>query len=130
VGSATLGQPLHRGVIEYITRNQFFVLRKDYSSAVFRRLLPRIVFYQMLWLLYVKHGRLSAYVRGIRGVIRLKKHSKQKHHALMSKRTLDDEQLLERMKTSERQVYEWHCSQHPAKQSSLLKPYFIVFKPV
>ena len=66
VGSATLGQPLHACVIEYITRNQFFVLRKDYSSAVFRRLLPRIVFYQMLSFLYaVKPGRLSAYVRGI-----------------------------------------------------------------
>ena len=69
-------------------------------------------------------------MRGIRGVIRLKKHLKQKHHELMSKRTLDDEQLLERMKISERQVYEWHCSQHPATQSSLLKSYFRVFKPV
>jgi len=131
VGSATLGQSLHPCVIEYITRNQFFVLWKDYSAAVFRRLLPRIVFYQMLWFLYVvKHGRLSAYVRGIRGAIRLRKRMKQKHHELMSKRTLDDEQLLERMKISERQVYEWHCSQQTAKQSSLLKVYFRVFKPV
>ena len=81
--------------------------------------------FALLWFLYaVKHGSLSAYVRAIRGAIRLRKRMKQQHHELMSKRTLDDEQLLERMEISERQVYEWHCSQHPAKQSSLLKSYF------
>ena len=50
IGSATLGQTLHPRVVEYITRNQLFVLMKDYPDAVFRRLLPRIVAYQLLWL--------------------------------------------------------------------------------
>ena len=49
IGSATLGQALHPRVVEYITRNQFYVLIKDYPKAVFLRLLPRIAVYQVMW---------------------------------------------------------------------------------
>lgn len=131
IGSATFGHPLHARVIEYITRNQLFVLRKDYPRPLYRRLFPRIIFYQMLWLLNViKHGGLPAYFRGIRGAILLRKRIQQKHHELMAKRILNDEELLERMKTSERQVYDWHSSQPKARQSTLLKAYFRMFKPL
>ena len=129
VGSATLGQPMHPRVIEYITRNQFCVLWKDYPASLYRRLLPHIVFYQVLWFLNtVKHGGLTAYVRGVLAAILLRKPMKKKHRELMSRRTLNDEQLLARMKMSERQVHDWHCSQPQAKQSFLLKAYFAAFK--
>jgi GT2 family glycosyltransferase len=42
IGSATLGEPLHPRVIELITRNQIWLLMKDYPRAVLRRLFPRI----------------------------------------------------------------------------------------
>jgi GT2 family glycosyltransferase len=35
IGSAMLGQSLHPRVVEYITRNQFFVLMKDYPGPYF-----------------------------------------------------------------------------------------------
>ena len=131
VGSATLGHAMHPRVIEYITRNQYFVLTKDYPAAIYRRLFPRILFYQALWFLQgIKHGGLRSYLRGLRGGIRLRKRMKQKHREMMSKRTLSDDQLLERMKMSERQVYDWHCSQSQAKKSTLLNVYFRVFKPL
>jgi GT2 family glycosyltransferase len=131
IGSATLGQPMHPRVVEYITRNQYFVLTKDYPAELYRQLFTRIFCYQLLWFLHaIKHGGLGSYLRGLRGWIRLKKRMKQKHRDLMAKRTLTDEQLLERMKMSERQVYDWHCSQSQAKKSTLLNVYFRVFKPL
>ena len=130
IGSATLGQALHPRVVEYITRNQFFVLMKDYPKAVFRRLLPRIVVYQMLWFLFaIRRGRFFAYLRGLRGAIRGRKRMKQKHRDLMAKRKIDDEQLLALMQMSERQVYDWQQSLPESERSSLLNLYFRLFAP-
>ena len=71
IGSATLGQPLHPRVVEYITRNQFFVWMKDYPAPLFRRLFPRIMLYQFLWTAYaLKNGGLAPYLRGVRGAFR------------------------------------------------------------
>ena len=128
IGSATLGQALHPRVVEYITRNQLFVLMKDYPKAVFRQLLPRIVVYQVLWFLFaVRRGGLFAYLRGLRGAIRGRKRMKQKHRDLMAKRTIDDDQLLALMQMSERQVYDWRQSRPENERSSLLNLYFRVF---
>lgn len=130
IGSATLGQALHPRVVEYITRNQFFVLMKDYPKAVFRRLLPRIVVYQMLWFfLAIGRGRFFAYLRGLRGAIRGRKRMKQKHRDLMAKRKIDDEQLLALMQMSERQVDDWQQSLPESDRSSLLNMYFRLFDP-
>ncbi len=130
IGSATLGQPLHPRVVEYLTRNQFFVLTKNYPAPLFRRLLPRIVLYQLFWTAYaLKRGGLAPYLRGLRGAVRGRKRMKQKHRELMAKRKLDDEQLLALMTMSERQVYDWHQSQPESRRSSLLNAYFAVFRP-
>ncbi len=128
VGSATLGQPMHPRVVEYVTRNQFFVLMKDYPKPVFRRLLPRIVAYQILWFLFtLKRGNLGAYLRGLRGAIRGRKRMRQKHGELMAKRKIDDQQLLALMRTSERQIYDWQLSVPDNERSALLKFYFRLF---
>ena len=129
IGSATLGEPLHPRVVEYITRNQFFVLTKDYPGPLFRRLLPRIMMYQFLWAAYaLKNDGIAPYLRGLRGALRGRARMKQKHRELMAKRKVDDEQLFALMKMSERQVYDWHQSQPKSRRSSLLNAYFAVFK--
>ncbi len=128
VGSATLGEALHPRVVEYITRNQFFVLTKDYPSAVFRQLLPRILVYQVLWGLFaIRSAGLGAYLRGVRGAVRGRKRMQQKHRDLMAKRKLDDQQLLVLMQMSERQIYDWQQSRPESERSSLLKFYFRIF---
>lgn len=128
VGSATLGEALHPRVVEYITRNQFFVLTKDYPSAVFRRLLPRILVYQVLWGLFaIRSAGLGAYLRGVRGAVRGRKRMQQKHRDLMAKRKLDDQQLLVLMQMSERQIYDWQQLRPESERSSLLKFYFRIF---
>jgi GT2 family glycosyltransferase len=130
VGSATLGQALHPRVVEYITRNQFFVLTKDYPETVFRQLLTRIVVYQSLWFLFaVKRAGFGAYVRGLRGAFHGRKRMQQKHRELMAKRKIGDEELLALMRSSERQIYDWQQSRPERERSSLLRLYFRLFSP-
>lgn len=130
IGSATLEQVLHPRVVELITRNQFFVLTKDYPAGVFRRLLSRIVFYQALWFVFaVKNAGLGPYVRGVRGAVRGRASMRRKHRDLMAKRTIDDEQLLTLMRMSERQIFDWQKSRTEGEPSWLLKAYFRLFAP-
>ena len=129
-GSATLGQALHPRVVEYVTRNQFFVLMKDYPPRIFRRLLPRILVYQALWFLFaVKVSGFGPYLRGLRGAVRGRACMQQKHRDLMAKRVIGDDQLLSLMQMSERQIYDWHQSRPKSEQSFLLTAYFRVFAP-
>ena len=67
LGSATLGDVLHPRIIEYITRNQIFLLMKDYPRAHVWRLLPRIAIFQLLWFAFAlrNHG-FTPYWRGWR----------------------------------------------------------------
>jgi GT2 family glycosyltransferase len=130
VGSATLGKALHPRAIEYITRNQIFLIAKDFSSALFLRLLPRILVYQTLWFLFaVRNNGLRAYLDGLRGAFRGRKRMRQKHRDLMAKRTIGDEQLLSLMQMSERQIYDWQQSRPASERSWLLKMYFRLFAP-
>ncbi len=130
IGSATLGEKLNPRVFEFITRNQFYLLIKDYPRALFACLLPRIITYQVLCFMYaVRRARLGAYLRGVRGAFRGRKRMRQKHLELMARRKIDDRQLLALMQMSERQVYDWHQSRPEKERSSLLKLYFRMFGP-
>lgn len=128
IGSATFGERLHPLVIEYLTRNQIFLLAKDYPRAAFFRLLPRIVVYQILWFLFAaRNRRLMPYLRGLSTAIRKLPAMRTKHLELMAKLRITNEEFLARLRDSERQIYDWHHSQDPADRSSLLKFYFRVF---
>ncbi len=128
IGSATLGDVLHPRIVEYLTRNQIYLLAKDYPSSVLWRLLPRIVVYQGLWLLYAaRSGRLGAYLRGwwagLQGLARMRR----KHRQLMANRRITDDEFLAQLRQSERQIYDWQRSLPPAERSGLLKFYFRLF---
>ena len=128
VGSATLGGALHPLVIEYLTRNQIFLVLKDYPRPVFLRLLPRIAVYQLLWLLFVlRNGGLGSYFRGLFAVLRLSGSMRRKSRQLMSRRRLRDAELLNRLRDSERQIYDWQQTLPPQSRSSLLNLYFRIF---
>lgn len=128
VGSATLGEPLHPRVIEFITRNQIFLLMKDYPRPVFARLLPRVALYQLLWMLFaIKNGGASAYLRGLRAALRGRRSMRQKRLELMAKRRLSDPEFLTRLRASERQIWQWQQSRQPEERSALLKTYFRLF---
>jgi len=128
IGSATLGEGPNSRWVEFMTRNQIFLITKDYPRAVFKTLLPRILACQAMWLLYVlRKGVLGGYLRGLRAGFRGRGRMMAKHVQLMTQRRIDDNEFLELLRMSERQVYDWHQSQAPHGRSGMLKMYFRLF---
>ncbi len=128
IGSATLGDTLHPRVIEYLTRNQIYLLVKNYPRPVLRHLLSRIVVYQGMWLLFALRNRaLGAYSRGWIGAFRGMANMQTKHRKLMAQRRITDAEFRSRVRDSERQVYDWHQSRPIQVRSALLNFYFRVF---
>jgi GT2 family glycosyltransferase len=128
IGSATLGDVLHPRIVEYLTRNQVYLLAKDYPRSIFWRLLPRIVAYQFFWFLFtLRNGGLAAYLRGSWAGLRGWARMRRKHDELMAKRRITDAEFLVRLRESERQVYDWQQSRPPDDRSGLLKFYFRLF---
>ena len=127
IGSATLGEPLHPRVIELITRNQIWLLTKDYPAGVFRRLLPRVVVYHGLWKLFaLRNHAFGAYLRGLMAALKGHHAMREKHRELMGKRRIGDAEFLGLLRESERQIWEWQrgSAEH---RSKLLKMYFWFF---
>jgi GT2 family glycosyltransferase len=128
IGSATLGDTLHPRVIEYLTRNQIYLLLKDYPRPVLLRLLPRILVYQWMWLLFaLRNGTLRAYVRGLIGGLRGSGSMRAKHRDLVATRRISDAEFVARLRDSERQIYDWHQSRPQQDRSALLNFYFRIF---
>ena len=131
IGSATLGEPLHSRVVELITRNQIWLLMKNYPRPVRRRLLPRIAAYQALWMTFaIRNGEWGAHYRGIRAALRGRRSMRQKQRDLMAKRRIGDDEFLRLLRDSERQIWEWQQSHPPVERSALLTTYFrLIGKP-
>lgn len=129
LGSATLGgNPLHPKIVEWVTRNQIWLVMKDYPASVLIRVAPRIVVFQLLWLSFVlARGRTVPYLKGTWRAIRLMPGMLRKRAKLMRQRRITSQEFLSTLMTSERQVYEWHKSQAPTAKSNLLKIYFTLF---
>ena len=128
IGSATLGEPLHPRVIEYITRNQIYLLIKDYPRPVFLRLLARIFVYQLLWVMFaMKTGHLRAWLRGLRDALRNRRSMRQKNRALLARRRIGDAEFLQLLRHSERQINNWQQSLPAQDRSRLLNSYFRLF---
>jgi GT2 family glycosyltransferase len=128
IGSATLGDVLHPRIVEYLTRNQLYLLAKDYPRPVFWRLLPRIAVYQGLWLIYAARKQaFGAWLRGWWAGLRGWGRMKDKRRQLVAKRRINDDEFLARLRESERQIYDWQQLQSPEERSGLLKFYFGMF---
>ena len=126
VGSATSGSKTNAFVVELVTRNQLFLLTKDYPRPVLLRLLPRVIVYQALWLIYaIQNDCAGAWLRGLWAGLRGARKMGEKHHDLMAKRRVTYGGFLKRLRASERQIYDWQ--QTAASRSSLLKLYFGLF---
>ena len=128
VGSATLGNVLHPRIVQYLTRNQMYLLARVYPVPVFWRLLPRIAACQGLWLIYVIRKRaFGAWLRGWWAGLRGWGRMARKRRELMARRRINDAEFLARLRDSERQIYDWQQSQKPEERSGLLKIYFRLF---
>ena len=128
IGSATTGAAVHPRILELVTRNQFWLLAKDYPPAVVQRYLSRILLFQALWFGYVVRNRgLGAYFRGIRAAFAKRSVMHKKRDQLARKGTISDQEFERLLIESERQLWDWHSSRPPGAQSGLLKTYFRIF---
>jgi len=128
VGSATLGDAAHPRIVEYLTRNQIWLLLKDYPGGVLLRLLPRVLVYQLLWMIYaLRNSGGSAYLHGWCAAVGGLPGMRRKHRELLAKRRISDAEFLARLRDSERQIYDWQQSRAPQDRSGLLNFYFRVF---
>ncbi len=129
IGSATTGAVAHPRILELVTRNQLWLLAKDYPPAIVQRYLSRILVFQALWFGYVlrNRGGLGAYIRGIRAAVAKRSVMHSKRDELLRKRTISDSDFERLLIESERQVWKWHSSRAPEAQSGLLKTYFRIF---
>ncbi len=128
IGSATTGAVVHARILELVTRNQLWLLAKDYPPAIVQRYLSRIMLFQALWFGYVVRNRgLGAYFRGLRGAFAKRSVMHTKRDELLPKRAISDGEFERLLLESERQVWDWHASRPPEAQSGLLKAYFGIF---
>ncbi len=129
IGSATSGSVVHPRILELVTRNQLWLLAKDYPPDVVQQYRYRILVFQALWFGFVvrKRGGLGAYVRGIRAAIAKRSMMHRKRAELASKQRISDADFERLLMESERQVWEWHSSRPPESQSGLLNTYFRMF---
>ena len=128
VGSATLGDPVHPKMVEWITRNQIFLLIKNYPASLLLRLSPRIVVYQLLWMLRTISGKsFAAYLRGMWGVVRHMGAIWRERRSVQGARQLTSAELLMCLRESERQIASWQNSLPAERRSRLLSVYFELF---
>jgi len=129
IGSATSGSVVHPRILELVTRNQLWLLAKDYPPAIVERYLSRIVLFQALWFGFVvgKPGGFGAYIRGIRAAVAKRSLMHKKRAELTQKGVISDSAFERLLVESERQVWAWHSSRPAKAQSALLKAYFRIF---
>ncbi len=66
IGSATSGSKINPFTVKLSTRNNFFVLAKNYPLSFFFRFFPALCVYQLFWLAFVvKRKQFPAFVRGV-----------------------------------------------------------------
>ncbi len=83
IGSASSGSKINPLTIRLSTRNNIFVLVKNYTLQLFLRFLPAIIFYQLAWLLFcIKKGMLSPYLIGLYQGLQMLPHCHRKGRAL------------------------------------------------
>lgn len=125
-GSATLGDVLHPRITELLTRNQLFMLLKDYPAPALCRLAARIALFQLLWLgLAIRRGHLWPYLRGVAGALRRAPRMLGKRRRLQ--RRIGSAQFVALLRASERQIAQWQAALPQAARSRLLRAYFRCF---
>jgi GT2 family glycosyltransferase len=105
IGSASSGSKINEFVVRLSTRNNIFVIAKNYSPALLLRFLPAMAVYQIFWLLFViKKGQLSAYLKGLFESLSSVAVMARRRREQMAVSRLTDREFAERIIESERQV--------------------------
>lgn len=129
IGSATTGSKINKMTVRLTTRNNIYVVCKNYSLLMLIRFLPSFLVYQFFWFAFViKKGQIIAYLSGIieafPRIFQMTRKRRKQDQA-----TLSDHQFRTRMVVSERQVVESIMSRRSVegKNNLLLRWYLAIF---
>jgi GT2 family glycosyltransferase len=83
IGSASSGSKINSLTVRLSTRNNIFVLAKNYPLRLFLQSLPAIIVYQLAWLLFcLKKGMALPYLTGLYQGLRMLPNFYQKGRTL------------------------------------------------
>lgn len=128
IGSATLGDPFHPKIARFLTRNQLFLVLKNYPRGALLRLFPRILAFQCLWLaLAIRKGAFLPWLRGVFAALLAVPATRRKRRAVAGTTRIGAQRFLELLRRSEREIFQWHDARPAAARSTLLNLYFRLF---
>ncbi len=105
IGSASSGSKINNFTVKLSTRNNIFVLVKNYTPKTMLRFLLPIIIYQFFWFIFViKKKQLPAYLAGIFSSLRLIGRMAKKGGVLKNKSVLSEPAIREKIIASERDV--------------------------
>jgi hypothetical protein len=130
IGSATTGSRINPFTVRLSTRNNLYLLLKNYSVGMFFRFLPAMVAYQLLWLLFViKKGQFLSYCSGILAFFGGARLLWRKRKAALSVPGISEGELAGRILKAENDVIQSIMRRRAAqgKGNTLLRLYCRVF---
>lgn len=130
IGSATTGSKINRITIKLSTRNNIFVICKNYSWTMFFRFLPALLVYQFTWLIYtIKKGQFTAYINGLYEVIPYMVRMCRRSGYFDTPGRLTNKEFGDRIIDSEREVVQSIMSRRSGlgKSNTLLRMYLALF---
>lgn len=105
IGSASTGSKINSFTVRLTTRNNVFVVLKNYGPLLFVRFLPSFLIYQFFWfILVVKKGQVAAYIGGLVESIKYLKTMCSRYNQGKKNRALPLDEFANRIVNSERQA--------------------------
>jgi hypothetical protein len=105
IGSATTGSKINSLTVRLTTRNNLFLLVKNYPLPLLVKFLPAICIFQFFWFLHaLRNKQLSAYLAGVKEFIRNCETMRRKKAGIAQLPGISDREFAARITRSEREV--------------------------
>ena len=130
IGSATTGSKINPFTVRLSTRNNLFLLLKNYPFPLFFRFLPAILVYQFFWLLFVvKKGQFRSYCAGLVALLRGARLMLRKRKNTLDAPGITDQELIGLILRAENDVVQsiMRRRESQGKGNGLLRVYGRIF---
>lgn len=105
IGSATTGSKINPFTVRLSTRNNLYLLLKNYPVSMLFRFLPAMVVYQLFWLLFViKKGQFLSYCSGLIAFLRSARQLGRKRKNTLAASGITEGELIGRILRAEDDV--------------------------
>lgn len=130
IGSATTGSKINPFTVRLSTRNNLYLLLKNYRASMAFRFLPAIIVYQFFWLLFViKKGQFFSYCSGLIAFLRGARQVFRKRRTILAAPGISERELRGRILRAENDVVQsiMRRRESQGKGKGLLRLYAKIF---